>query len=409
MPGESERIFAMTLQEACSFLNDIAQVPVTILSNGDSLKNFCSAFRFHPIQDFLAPDTLGRFLEQISCKEIVHLTDVLGIHFIFTATDDSPVVLGPFCTELLTVSDCCTLFHGLPDFHPPVDDYLAYRSPFPVMPDRQALYLTRCLMKNLGINSENLNIREIDGQNPEDWASLDGGLDIHRPYGELIKERYATEQLLMENICLGNRFAAIANWRALHNYVAYTRPPKSIGYTIENARISATITRTVIRIAAIRAGIPAALNDRISGKSAAIIRKASTIEEIDKEHERLISEYCHIIYDRRTKGYSGLVLSAIYHMEHHFSDTITVAALAKELDVSPNYLTSRFRRETGLTPTAYLTKTRMGQAARRLISTRLSVHQISEQVGILDSNYFVKLFKKEFGVTPGGYRTMYRL
>jgi YesN/AraC family two-component response regulator len=46
----------------------------------------------------------------------------------------------------------------------------------------------------------------------------------------------------------------------------------------------------------------------------------------------------------------------------------------------------------------------MKQAAWRLANTRLSIHQVSEQVGILDSNYFVKLFKKAYGETPSRYR-----
>ena len=46
----------------------------------------------------------------------------------------------------------------------------------------------------------------------------------------------------------------------------------------------------------------------------------------------------------------------------------------------------------------------MNQAAWNLANTRLSIHQVSEQVGILDSNYFVKLFKREYGETPSRYR-----
>ena len=392
----------MTLPEACSFLQDLTQIPATLLSGSRQQALFCHAYQFHPVQNYLNPDTLSYFLAHLNPSQIVHLTDPLGIHFIFTLADRLPVVLGPFCTELLTASDCHALFHGLGSLRLPVTDYLAYRSPFPVMEDRQVLHLTRCLLKNLGIACDDWEIRNLDCQNPGTFDQEDQ--EIYRPYSELITERYATEQRLMENIFLGNRFAAIANWRDLHNYVAYTRNPKNIGYTIENARISAAVTRTVIRVAAINAGIPAVLNDKISGESASIVRNASTIEEINKEHERLISEYCQIIYDHRTRGYSGLVLSAIYHIEHHYSQAITIAALAKELEVSPNYLTSRFHTETGLTPTAYLARTRMNQAAWNLANTRLSIHQVSEQVGILDSNYFVKLFKREYGETPSRYR-----
>lgn len=392
----------MTLPEACSFLQDITQVPATLLSGAGQQALFCAAYQFHPVQNYLNPDTLEYFLAHLNPGQIVHLTDPLRIHFFFTRADQVPLVLGPFCTELLTASDCHALFRSLAPLRLPTNDYLAYRSPFPVMEDRHVLQMTRCLLKNLGIVCDDWEVRNLDCQIPQLTDSHDP--KIRRPYSELVTERYATEQRLMENIRLGNRFAAIANWRDLHNYVAYTRTPKNIGYTIENARISTAVTRTVIRIAAMQAGIPAVLNDRISGESAAIIRNASTIEEINKEHERLISEYCQLIYKRRTKGYSGLVLSAIYHIEHHYSQSITIAALAKELEVSPNYLSSRFRAETGLTPTAYLARTRMEQAAWQLANTRLSVHQVSEQVGILDSNYFVKLFKREYGETPSSYR-----
>jgi AraC-like DNA-binding protein len=392
----------MTLPEACSFLQDLTQVPAALLSGVRQQALFCATYQFHPVQNYLTPDALESFLAHLSPGRIVHLTDPLGIHFIFTRADQVPLALGPFCTELLTVADCHALFRGLGSLRLPVTDYLAYRSPFPVMEERQVLHLTRCLLKNLGLGREDWEVRDLNCQDHDLPDSDDQ--EIRRPYSELVTERYAAEQRLMENIRLGNRFAAIANWRDLHNYVAYTRNPKNIGYTIENARTSAAITRTVIRMAAMKAGIPAVLNDKISGESASIIRNASTIEEINREHERLISEYCQIIYDRRTKGYSSLILSAVYHMEHHYSQCITVAALARELDVSPNYLTSRFHAETGLTPTAYLARIRMGQAAWKLANTRLSIHQVSEQVGILDSNYFVKLFKKEFGETPSRYR-----
>ncbi len=392
----------MTLPEACSFFHDLTQIPATALSGSGQQALFCAVFRFHPVQNYLNPETLEYFLDHLSHGQIVHLTDPLGIHFFFTKARQVPLALGPFCTELLTVSDCRLLFRRLGSLGLPINDYPAYRSPFPVIEDRRVLHLTRCLLKNLGVTCDDWEVRDLDCQNSR--AQDTEPQNIYRPYARLVEERYAAEQRLMENISRGNRFAAIANWRDLHNYVAYTRNPNNIGYTIQNARISAAITRTVIRIAAMKAGIPAVLNDKISGESAAIIRNASTIEEINKEHERLIGEYCQIIYDHRTKGCSGLILSAVYHLERHYSQHITIAGLARELDVSPNYLTSRFRAETGLTPTAYLAKTRMKQAAWRLANTRLSIHQVSEQVGILDSNYFVKLFKKAYGETPSRYR-----
>ena len=91
----------MTLPEACSFFHDLTQIPATALSGSRQQALFCAVFRFHPVQNYLNPETLEYFLDHLSHSQIVHLTDPLGIHFFFTKARQVPLALGPFCTELL--------------------------------------------------------------------------------------------------------------------------------------------------------------------------------------------------------------------------------------------------------------------------------------------------------------------
>lgn len=170
----------MTLPEACSFLQDLTQVPATLLSGERQQALFCSAYRFHPVQNYLNPHALESFLAHLSPGRIVHLTDPLGIHFFFTTADHVPVVLGPFCTELLTVADCHAIFRGLGPLRLPVNDYLAYRSPFPVIEDRQVLHLTRCLLKSLGIACDDWEVLALNCQASDPPDSDDR--KIYRPY-----------------------------------------------------------------------------------------------------------------------------------------------------------------------------------------------------------------------------------
>ena len=222
----------------------------------------------------------------------------------------------------------------------------------------------------------------------------------------MIQERYRIENDFMDHIRHGDSRAAIHAWQQLHRSVAYT---KRLGQTLETARTSAAVNRTTIRLAAAEAGIPALVNDMLSGESSTIIRNAKTIDEIDAEHERIIRVYCQAIRQRRDQHYSNLVLSAIYQIERHYADHITVQDLADELEVSSSWLASQFHKETGQTLLAYLTGVRMRQAARRLAESNASVNSIAAAVGILDTNYFIKLFKRAYNQTPLAYRRSHQL
>ena len=46
----------------------------------------------------------------------------------------------------------------------------------------------------------------------------------------------------------------------------------------------------------------------------------------------------------------------------------------------------------------------MKKAVQLLEETKLPISQISEAIGILNTNYFYSVFKRKFGMTPLAYR-----
>ena len=60
--------------------------------------------------------------------------------------------------------------------------------------------------------------------------------------------------------------------------------------------------------------------------------------------------------------------------------------------------------EIGVNFLAYLTNIRMEQAKKLLLSTPLSIAEVSERLGYGDYRVFTKAFKKSEGVTPSQYR-----
>lgn len=394
----------MTLAQAGGMLHDISGVRVTPLEDEAQRGAFCRAWQFHSAQEYLTEAALAGTLASLDSAEALCTVDCFQVRFLFARVGQVPVALGPYREEMLSEAECIILLRRAGLSRALAKDARAYRGHMPILPEREALHLLGCLLKSMGCSAETGGVRHVCYA-PAPAAAEEEAVQI--PEQQLVAERYHTEQLLMESIRAGSSIEAIQHWRRLHHYVDYLK--KSLGETLDGARNSASITRTVIRLAAGEAGVPPYLNDLVSGRSAAIVRAAKNVDEINDEHERLIREYCKLIHRLNSKKYSALILSTLYAMEHGYDRDLSIAKLAADLQVNPNYLSGRFRRETGMTLAEYLCKVRMKEAKRLLSGTDLPVQRISEKVGVLDANYFTKLFKRAYGQTPVQYRRAHKL
>ena len=80
----------------------------------------------------------------------------------------------------------------------------------------------------------------------------------------------------------------------------------------------------------------------------------------------------------------------------------TLADLAAEAGLSRFHLLRAFRRQTGLTPHAYLIDARVRRARARLKSGEAPAH-VAVSCGFADQAHFTRCFKARMGVTPGVY------
>ena len=103
--------------------------------------------------------------------------------------------------------------------------------------------------------------------------------------------------------------------------------------------------------------------------------------------------------------YKGQLKQAVDYIDEHYqSEDISLNRVAKEVDLSPNYLSAVFSQEMGTTFVEYLTAKRMEKARELLRTSELRSGEIAAAVGYKDSHYFSFLFKKTQGCTPRDYR-----
>ena len=92
------------------------------------------------------------------------------------------------------------------------------------------------------------------------------------------------------------------------------------------------------------------------------------------------------------------------YLQDHLSEEISLNVLSDEFHLNAQYISQLFKNEIGVNFLSYLTNIRMEHAKKLLISTDLSIGEISEQSGYGDYRVFTKAFKKITGSTPSQYR-----
>ena len=87
----------------------------------------------------------------------------------------------------------------------------------------------------------------------------------------------------------------------------------------------------------------------------------------------------------------------------HYHEQILFGRLAEEMNISRNYLSMMFKKETGVSFMTYLTNHRIGKAKELLLQRRHMVYEIAEMTGYQDAAYFSRMFKHVTGMTPVEY------
>ncbi len=95
-------------------------------------------------------------------------------------------------------------------------------------------------------------------------------------------------------------------------------------------------------------------------------------------------------------------------MSQHFDEAITVAAIAGQVGLHPNYAMTVFKDTFGLSLIEYLTQQRIAHAQQRLIISDTPVTDIALEAGFPTLSHFYMAFKRLCGMSPGKYRALLR-
>jgi AraC-like DNA-binding protein len=96
------------------------------------------------------------------------------------------------------------------------------------------------------------------------------------------------------------------------------------------------------------------------------------------------------------------------YIDRHLAQALTVPRLARKARLSPYHFIRSFKAATGRTPHQYIRSRRMERAMELLVTTPMTVTEISHLVGFRSLGSFSSLFRRTTGESPRSYRAARR-
>ena len=389
----------MEIKKMVELLGGLLEIPVTVW--GGSTKE-CEQFErshcFSPkVQVQLTAGVLEMLCRSLKGHCLYELQDWLGVRLVLFRVEDQTVLTGPFVTSGWKDERGSLVLAGSKLPSTLLIPYKLYYCSYRVTATADVLHCIRVLAGTLLEDKTPMRhqvlrgLREGTGNLMSDTSVMDF---------EQALQRYEAENEMIRMVQKGDPEGAMKAMAQASAAAADVR----LGYIMENrALTSVGIIRTLMRKAAESAGVHPAVVDSISRQYEQRIneRGRRAADEVMKE---MTEAFCKAVRTVKKENYSPPVRRAVDYIRLNLSLPLRVEQISKAAGVGPDRLGHLFKLETGATLTAYIAARRCAQAAELLLTTSLTVQEISSYVGYLDNNYFVKVFRAQYHMAPTAYR-----
>ena len=130
-----------------------------------------------------------------------------------------------------------------------------------------------------------------------------------------------------------------------------------------------------------------------------------TIEEVQKLHDTMVIDYAEKMRRYLRKDTNSKHINACKeYIYAHIKERITIEDLAEEFGVSAGYLSRLFKKETGISVSAYIRAQKIEIAKNLLRFSDYSMIEIANRLSFSSQSHFIQQFRESVGMTPKKYQ-----
>jgi len=218
-----------------------------------------------------------------------------------------------------------------------------------------------------------------------------------------IESNYETEKKVLRLIETGNVVAIkqlLNNSESTRAYIPKRNPNNPLR-EIKNLTIT---LNSIMARAAIKGGLPLYIAHSISEKNAILIELFDNVNDASDFQMKMLIEFSSAVRDYATKTYSPLIKKAISLIISSTYKKITLTRIAKELYVSQEHLSRKFKKEVKMNISTYIHNTKIKEATHLMETTDKSISRIASELSYSSVAHFSRTFLKITSKTPSDYK-----
>ncbi len=173
---------------------------------------------------------------------------------------------------------------------------------------------------------------------------------------------------------------------------------------LRNRKNLAIVTVTMATRAAIDGGMFWELAYTLSDLHIQKIEDLREVRQVDHAQKDVVADFAERVRQIREERVSRTIAECQNYIFNHLFEEIKLEQLSGLTGFNGNYISQRFKKETGMSFRAYVTARRIEEACRLMKYTKLTFTEIATRLCFHDQSHFTKAFKKQTGVTPKQYR-----
>ena len=98
-----------------------------------------------------------------------------------------------------------------------------------------------------------------------------------------------------------------------------------------------------------------------------------------------------------------IIRKAQIYISTHIREKLSVPLVAKQVDVSPSYLTALFHKNLQISPGEYIRRIKLQESKQMIRENDLNFTEIAAELQYSTVHHFSRQFKEKFGITPTEY------
>ncbi len=128
--------------------------------------------------------------------------------------------------------------------------------------------------------------------------------------------------------------------------------------------------------------------------------KPFIVEDVENVLQRAAAEQSRDNYIEEFDVQHPMITRTLKMIANQYQCHISLESISEQLQITPEYLSYLFKRDTGINFVTYLRQYRIEKAKQLLQDSDMKIYEIASAVGFSDAKYFCRVFRNVTGQAP---------